>query len=69
MREIKITRTLEVIVRNELKQYKFKVILLYLLMVFGIILIIAGGGVYFYIGKLKVGQWLLTTSVKNFRIN
>jgi len=57
------------IVKNELKQYKFGVILLYFLMAFGVILIIAGVGVYFYIGKLTVGQWLLTTSVKNFRIN
>jgi len=38
-------------------------------MALGVILIIAGVGIYSYIGKLTVKKWLSTVSARNFVVN
>ncbi|RLE09553.1 hypothetical protein DRJ00_03910 [Candidatus Aerophobetes bacterium] len=59
-------RSLEAIVKKRLKQYKTERIVLLLLIAVGVILTLAGIGVYFYVGKLTLVQKTYATPPKNF---
>ena len=62
-------KTVEVIVRARLKRYRFEVIILWLTTAVGVILILTGMGVYFYVGKLTVAQYLSTISIHNVAVS
>jgi len=60
---------LDTIVKKRLKRYKTDVVLLWLIIVMGAVLIVGGIGIYFYVGKLIITQYISTISIKNFITN
>ena len=53
------------IVKKRLKRHKTEVVLLWLIIATGAILIPAGIGVYFNVGKLAVTQYVFATATRN----
>lgn len=62
-------RSLEAIVKKRLKQYKREKIILFALMVLGVILILAGIGVYFCVSKLTIAQRVYAVPTSNFMMS
>jgi hypothetical protein len=58
--------TMEKLIKKQLKWYRTELAMLSVLVVLGIILILSGIGVYFYVSKLTIAQELSMTSAKNF---
>ena len=61
-------KTIEMIVEKRLRWHKTEVAVLWLIIAIGAILIPAGIGVYFNVGKLAVSQYVSTIATKNFMI-
>jgi len=61
-------RSLEAIVKKRIKQYRTEKIILFILIALGAVLIVAGGGVYFYIGKLTLVQKVYAMPALDFNI-
>ena len=61
-------KTIGTIVEKRLKRHKTEVVLLWLIIAIGAILIPAGIGVYFNVGKLAVTQYVSAATTKNFMI-
>ncbi len=59
-------KTIKELVKKQLKWYKAQVIVLWFLIGLGAILILAGIGVYFYVGKLTIVQQSFTISSKSY---
>lgn len=57
---------MEKMLKKQLKWHRTEVIMLLVLVILGVILILSGIGVYFYVSKLTIAQELSTTSAKNF---
>ncbi|MCD6231774.1 hypothetical protein J7K28_03995 [Candidatus Aerophobetes bacterium] len=62
-------KTIDKIVQRQLKWYTAEVILLWLLISLGIVLIIAGAGIYFYIGKIVIIEYLSTIHAHRLAIS
>ncbi|MCD6318915.1 hypothetical protein J7M02_07610 [Candidatus Aerophobetes bacterium] len=62
-------RSLEAIVKKRLKQHKIERVVLLSLIALGAVLILAGIGVYFYVGKLTLVQKAYATPPKNFTMS
>jgi len=58
-------KSIEDIIKSQLKWRKAELIMLWILIFLGIILVVAGIGVYFYVGKLTIAQKLSATSARN----
>lgn len=61
-------KTIGMIVEKRLKRHKTEVVLLWLIIAVGAIMIPAGIGIYFNIGKLAVTQQISTIPAKNIII-
>lgn len=59
-------KAIETIVQKQLRRYKAETMLLWLIIGIGAVLVLSGIGVYFYVGRLNVVQYLSTLSVHNF---
>lgn len=69
-KKLKMTdKTIDKIVQRQLKWYIAEVILLWLLISLGIVLIIAGAGIYFYIGKIVIIEYLSTIHAHRLAIS
>ena len=62
-------KTIDKIVQRQLKWYTAEVILLWLLISLGIVLIVAGIGVYFYVGKIVIIEYLSTIHAHRLAIS
>jgi len=56
---------MEKLIKKQLKWHRTEVVVLWILVALGIILILSGIGVYFYVGELTIAQELSTVSAKN----
>jgi len=54
------------IVEKRLKRHKIEVVLLWLIIAIGAIMIPAGIGIYFNVGKLAITQYVSAITAKNF---
>ena len=61
-------KTIDQIVQKQLKRYKLEIAILWLIIGMGAVLIVTGAGVYFYVDKLSISQYLSTTPVHNFAV-
>ncbi|MBC7188600.1 hypothetical protein H5U35_00060 [Candidatus Aerophobetes bacterium] len=61
-------RSLEAIVKKRIKQYRTEKIILFILIALGAVLIVAGGGVYFYVGKLTLVKKVYAVPALDFTI-
>ena len=59
-------KTIEMIVKKRLKWHKAEVAVLWLIIAIGAILIPAGIGVYFYVGKLIITHYVVAIPAGNF---
>jgi len=64
-----IKKTIDKIVKRQLKWYIAEVILLWLLISLGIVLIVAGAGIYFYVGKIVIIEYLSTIHAHRLAIS
>ncbi len=62
-------KTMEMIVKKRLKWHKAEVAVLWLIIAIGAILIPAGVGVYFYVGKLSITQYVFAIPTGNFIVS
>ena len=61
-------KTMGIIVEKRLKRHKTEIVLLWLIIAIGAIMIPAGIGIYFNIGKLAVTQYVSAITTKNFMV-
>jgi len=62
-------KKIDKIVQRQLKWYIAEVILLWLLISLGVVLIVAGAGIYFYIGKISIIEYLSTIHAHRLAIS
>ncbi len=62
-------KTIETIVKKQLKKYRTEVIMFWFLSIVGAILILTGIGIYFYVGKLAIAQYLPVVPIHNFIVS
>ena len=62
-------KTIQTIVKKQFKWYRTEVIMLLFITAVGVILILTGIGVYFYVGKLSLTQYLSAVPVHSFVVS
>ena len=62
-------KTIGTIVEKQLKRHKTELVLLWLIIAIGAILIPAGIGVYFNVGKLPITQYIFAITRKNVMVD
>ena len=62
-------KTIEAIVKKQLKWYRFEVIILWCIGALGVYLTVSGIAIYFFVGKLTVSEYLATVSITNFAVS
>lgn len=64
-----IKKTIETIVKKRLKWHRAEIVVLWLIIAIGAILIPAGVGVYFYVGKLGIIRYIFVIPTGNLIVS